>query len=237
MLEQMVCTVASEILGGLVLEYAGNSIDLAPPWRRVYLREELIDKCGVDFLDDRFRDLAQLRSQAMRLGVEIEENMSWGRLVDKLFSSFVEPGLVQPTFVMDYPIEMSPLAKARPDDPRLVERFECFIGGIEIANAFSELNDPQEQRARFEEQERLRSLVGDEEVERLDEDFLLALEHGMPPTGGLGVGIDRLVMVLTGQQSIREVVLFPLLRKRVGGLPPGEYTGQQPFSGDEGEDA
>ena len=140
--------------------------------------------------------------------------MSWGRMVDKLFSTFVEPDLIQPTFVIDYPVEISPLAKTKPDDPRLVERFECFIGGIEVANAFTELNDPLEQRKRFEEQEQLRSLLGDEEVERLDEDFLVALEHGMPPTGGLGVGIDRLVMALTNQRSIREVILFPQLRTK-----------------------
>jgi lysyl-tRNA synthetase class 2 len=155
-----------------------------------------------------------LREKAKSVGVPIEEGMSWGRVVDKLFSTCVEPALIQPTFVLDYPVEISPLAKAKPGDPRLVERFECFIGGMEVANAFTELNDPIEQRKRFEEQERMRAMMGDEEVERLDEDFLTAMEYGMPPTGGLGMGVDRLVMILTNQQSIREVILFPQLKTK-----------------------
>jgi lysyl-tRNA synthetase class 2 len=214
MVEQMVYHVAEEVLGSHEVSYGEHIINLSPPWRRVNLRDELLEKCGLDFLDQRYRDLPSLREAVMGLGVEAEENMSWGRLVDKLLSAFVEPTLIQPTFVLDYPVETSPLAKTKPDDPRLVERFECFIGGMEVANAFTELNDPIEQRKRFEEQEELRSLMGDEEVERLDEDFLTALEHGMPPTGGLGVGIDRLVMVLTNRQSIREVILFPQLRAK-----------------------
>jgi len=214
MVEQMVYHVAQEVLGSHEVSYGEHTINLSPPWRRVNLRDELLEKCGLDFLDQRYRDLSSLREAVMRLGVEAEENMSWGRLVDKLLSAFVEPTLIQPTFVLDYPVETSPLAKTRPDDPRLVERFEFFIGGMEVANAFTELNDPVEQRKRFEEQEELRSLMGDEEVERLDEDFLTALEHGMPPTGGLGVGIDRLVMLLTNQRSIREVILFPQLRAK-----------------------
>jgi len=214
MVEQMVYHVAQEVLGSHEVSFGESVINLSPPWRRVNLQDELREKCGFDFLDQRYRDLPSLRGEVMRLGVEVEENMSWGRLVDKLLSTFVEPTLIQPTFVLDYPVETSPLAKTKPDDPRLVERFEGFIGGIEVANAFTELNDPAEQRNRFEEQERLRSLMGDEEVERLDEDFLTALEHGMPPTGGLGVGIDRLVMALTNQRSIREVILFPQLRAK-----------------------
>ena len=147
-------------------------------------------------------------------GVEASDQMSRGRLLDKLLGSAVEPHLVQPTFLIDYPLEMSPLAKKRSDDPRLVERFEGFIAGMEICNAFTELNDPIDQRERFEEQEKLRSAFGAEDFDRLDEDFLLAIEYGMPPTGGLGLGVDRLAMLISGKRSIREVVLFPQLRTR-----------------------
>jgi lysyl-tRNA synthetase class 2 len=147
-------------------------------------------------------------------GIDTSGLKGRGKLIDKLISTFVEPGLVQPTFILDYPVEMSPLAKRKPEDERLVERFEAFIGGMEIANAFTELNDPLEQRERFRQQDEMRALLGDEEVERIDEDFLSAMEYGMPPTGGLGLGVDRLVMLLTGQQSIREVILFPQLRTR-----------------------
>ncbi|GAJ00003.1 unnamed protein product [marine sediment metagenome] len=147
----------------------------------------------------------------LKLKMEVDPQKDRGRLIDELISTFVEPNLIQPTFLLDYPVEMSPLAKAKPDDDRLVERFEAFAGGMEIANAFTELNDPIEQRQRFLKQQKERRAEG-EMVESIDEDFLLALEYGMPPTGGLGVGIDRLVMLLTNQQSIREVILFPQLR-------------------------
>jgi lysyl-tRNA synthetase class 2 len=138
--------------------------------------------------------------------------MSWAGLLDKLLSDTVEPALVQPCFLVDYPIAMSPLAKKRRDDPRVVERFEGFISGMEICNSFTELNDPVDQRQRFEEQEALRARFQDEDMDRLDEDFLVAVEHGMPPTGGLGLGVDRLAMLFSGHRSIREVVLFPQLR-------------------------
>lgn len=216
MVEQMVRGVAQEVTGTLELPFGKTVINLSSPWRRVNLRDELYSKCGVDFLDAQFRDLNTLREKAKTLGVPTDDEMTWGRIVDNLFSTFVEPTLIQPTFVLDYPVEISPLAKGKPGDPRLVERFECFIGGMEVANAFTELNDPVEQRKRFEEQERMRAVMGDEEVERLDEDFLTAMEYGMPPTGGLGMGIDRLVMILTNQQSIREVILFPQLKTKQG---------------------
>ena len=149
----------------------------------------------------------------LKLKIEVDPQKDRGRLIDELISTFVEPNITQPTFLYDYPLEMSPLAKAKPDDDRLVERFEAFAGGMEIANAFTELNDPVEQRQRFWQQQKERH-AEDEEVETIDEDFLLALEYGMPPTGGLGVGIDRLVMLLTTQPSIREVILFPQLKEK-----------------------
>jgi len=214
MVEQMICEAARETVGTLEIPFGDSTVNLTPPWRRVNLRDKLIEGCGIDFLDDRYRDVSSLRAAIAGLRVELEDNMSWGKVVDRLFSTFVEPALIQPTFVMDYPVEISPLAKSKPGEPRLVERFECFIGGMEVANAFTELNDPVEQRKRFEEQEQLRALLGDEDVDRLDDDFLTALEYGMPPTGGLGVGIDRLAMVFANQRSIREVILFPQLRTR-----------------------
>jgi len=149
----------------------------------------------------------------MKLDMEADPRKDRGKLIDELLSTFVEPNLIQPTFLVDYPIEMSPLAKTKPDNDRLVERFEAFAGGMEIANAFTELNDPTEQRRRFLHQQKQRQVEG-EVVETVDEDFLLALEYGMPPAGGLGVGIDRLVMLLTGQQSIRQVILFPQLKEK-----------------------
>ena len=209
MVEEMVSSVAQEVLGTTAITWRGQSIELKPPWPRIDLRTALLEHSGVDIAE--LRDAPALARRMRELGVPVTQEVSWGRLVDKLLSDRVEPTLVQPAFLVDYPVEMSPLAKTKPDDPSCVERFEAFMGGMEIANAFTELNDPLEQRRRFNEQEELRRRHGDEDFDRLDEDFLTALEYGMPPTGGLGIGIDRLVMVLSGQPSIREVLLFPHL--------------------------
>ena len=211
MVEEMVCSVALEVLGTAQVQYGENVIDFTPPWKRVSLREEVQRCAGIDFQE--YPDAAALEERIKELGIVADGRNSRGRLIDKLVSACVEPQLIQPTFLLDYPLDMSPLAKQSPDDPTMVERFEGFAAGMEIANAFTELNDPDEQRRRFMEQEALRGQV-DEDLDRLDEDYLLALEHGMPPTGGLGIGVDRLTMLLTGQQSIREVILFPQLRER-----------------------
>jgi lysyl-tRNA synthetase class 2 len=184
-------------------------LDLTPPWRRVRLRDAILEITGVDVLAHRERDA--LVAAARERGIALDPSETWPRLVDDLLSKHVEPTLESPTFVMDYPVELSPFAKAHRSEPGLVERFECFAGGMEFANAFSELNDPDEQRRRFEEQRR-ETAAGDPEAQPYDEDFVRALEHGMPPTGGIGVGIDRLVMLLSGRSSIREVVLFPAMR-------------------------
>ncbi len=210
MVETLVSTVAQEVIGTTTVQSGQESIQLAPPWPRLSLLEELERRSGIDV--EQYQDAAALEKKMRSLGLEVLPGASRGRLMDKLISATVEPHLIQPTFLVDYPVEMSPLAKQKPDSPRLVERFEAFAAGMEIANAFTELNDPLAQRERMEAQERLKLEHGNEELDRMDEDYLYALEHGMPPTGGLGIGIDRLVMLLTGQRSIREVVLFPQLR-------------------------
>ena len=212
LVEDMVHSLAQEVLGRATVEYDGHEIDLTPPWPRVSLRDEVKRRTGIDFLE--CSDISSLRTEMRAAGLDTGEQASWGGLMDKLLSSSVEPHLVQPVFLVDYPLDMSPLAKRKADDPRVAERFEGFVAGMEICNAFSELNDPIDQRQRLEQQETLREKFQDEETDRLDEDFLVAIEHGMPPTGGLGIGIDRLVMLFSGQRSIREVVLFPQLRSR-----------------------
>ena len=205
-LELLVSSVAEAVLGRMTFERDGATLDLSPPWERVTMRDIILEHTGVD-IDERpsREDLAQA------LGMELAPELGWGKLVDALFSKRVEPHLIQPTFVMDYPVELSPFAKLHRSKEGTVERWEAFLGGVEIANAFSELNDPDEQRRRFDQQaEELGR--GDAEAQPHDEDFLRALEQGMPPTGGVGLGIDRLVMMLTGAPSIREVVLFPAMR-------------------------
>ncbi|MFC1938332.1 lysine--tRNA ligase [Chloroflexota bacterium] len=210
--EQMICEVGQQVLGTARVQFGDDTIDLKPPWQRLDLRQAIIEYCGIDF--DLYPDADSLQAEMSRLNMDADPQKDRGRLIDELISTFVEPKLIQPTFLLDYPIDMSPLAKTKPDNDRLVERFEAFAGGMEIANAFTELNDPVEQRKRFTQQQEGRSRMQGEEVETIDEDFLLALEYGMPPTGGLGVGIDRLVMLFTGQQSIREVILFPQLKEK-----------------------
>jgi lysyl-tRNA synthetase class 2 len=201
-LEELVEAVAAEV------GYDGE-IDFTRPWKRVTLRDAIRDETGLDVLE--LRDREALVAAAAEKGIELDADAVWPQLVDDLLSKHVEPKLVNPTFVMDYPKELSPFAKDHRTEPGLVERFECFAGGIEFANAFSELNDPDEQRLRFEDQRR-HAAAGDAEAQPYDEDFVRALEHGMPPTGGIGVGIDRLVMLLAGRRSLREVVLFPAMR-------------------------
>ena len=213
LLEELVSGVAEEVLGTTTVPFGGNEIDFSPPWRRVGYQEALREYGDLDLRA--FGDTEALREELRRRGLDAPSEASRGKLIDIAASNLVEPHLVQPTFLLDYPIELSPLAKRKAGVEGVVERFEAFAGGFEFANAYSELNDPVDQRERFEAQQALRQ-AGDDEVELADEDFLLALEHGMPPAGGLGFGIDRLVMLLTGQTSIREVILFPQHRSLTG---------------------
>lgn len=202
-LEALIAAVADDVA-------PPEGVDLSAPWRRVTLQDAIQSQCGIDVLAD--RDRPALVQAIRRSGANlVTEGRSWAQLVDDLLSKLVEPQLREPTFIMDYPVELSPFAKAHREREGLVERWEAFVGGMEIANAFSELNDPDEQRERFDSQ-RAQARAGDEEAQPYDEPFLTALEHGMPPTGGVGLGIDRLVMTLTGRRSIRDVVLFPALR-------------------------
>jgi lysyl-tRNA synthetase, class II len=209
--EQIVAHVADKAAGGLKLSYGGTEIDLTPPWPRRGMAEMVQEATGVDFLA--IEDAAAARDAAKRAGAAIAGGENWGQALEAAFAARVEDRLIQPIHVTGFPRDISPLAKADRNDPRLVERFETYIYGWEIANAFSELNDPLDQRARFEAQMLARA-AGDEEAQPLDEDYLLALEYGLPPCGGLGIGIDRLTMLLTDSPSIRDVIAFPTLRPR-----------------------
>jgi lysyl-tRNA synthetase class 2 len=213
MVEKMVSFIAKETTGSMVLPAVDGvraEIDLTPPWTRLDLREEIKKRTGIDFAEN--RDVESLSDAMRERGIHVEAGSAWGRLLDKIISSEVEPHLIQPHFLVDYPVEMSPLAKRKPGADEIVERFEAFTMGSELCNAFTELNDPVDQRSRFEQQERMRDQFDDDEADRLDEDFLIAIEHGMPPTGGLGLGIDRLTMLIAGEESIREILLFPAMR-------------------------
>lgn len=213
LVEALISTVATRVLGRSKLQYKGHEIDLAPPWRRLSLRDAIREFSGVDYLD--YPDAAELQAAARGAGADIPDGMVWPRIVDELLKQCVRLNLVQPTFLIDYPVALSPLAKRKHDDPSHVERFQPYIGTGEIGNGFTELNDPLDQLVRFQEQQRDRE-AGDEEAMPIDTDFVNALMYGMPPTGGMGIGIDRLVMLLTNQDGIRDVVLFPAMRN----LPP-----------------
>jgi lysyl-tRNA synthetase, class II len=209
--EDMVATAARAAVGRTRMRWNDVELDFNPPWQRMPLRTAIAEFSGVDYAD--YPDAESLREAAERAGLHTEPEWNRGKIMDELLTAFVEPKLIQPTFLTDYPTDFpgSTLAKGKPDNPDEVERFEAFAGGIEIANAFSELNDPRVQRERFVQQVRARE-AGDVEAQPFDDDFLVALEHGMPPTGGLGVGIDRIVMLLTNQANIRDVILFPQMR-------------------------
>jgi lysyl-tRNA synthetase class 2 len=206
--ENLFNNIARKVLGSTLLKVGEHEIDLKAPWKRLSMYDSIKEYSGIDISE---MDEGSLRETAKKLNVETGPEMGRGKLIDEIFGEIVEPKLIQPTFITDYPVEMSPLAKKHRDNPDLVERFEPIIGGKEVANAFSELNDPLDQRERFMEQMKLKDR-GDEEAQVLDEDYLRALETGMPPTAGLGIGIDRLVMLFTGQTSIRDVLFFPQMR-------------------------
>ena len=209
--EEMFRTVAQNVLGTTKITYGGYDLDLGQPFARITMTDAVKQFTGVDF--DQVKDTEEAKKIAAEKGVEFEERHVKGDILNLFFEEFVEKNLIQPTFIIDYPVEISPLTKRKPDKPEFTERFELFIVGREYGNAYSELNDPIDQRARFEYQEYLRE-NGDDEANMIDEDFLTALEYGMPPTGGLGVGIDRFVMLLTESVSIRDVILFPTMKSQ-----------------------
>jgi lysyl-tRNA synthetase class 2 len=211
--EELIAHIAQEVLGTTVIQYQGYEVDLTPQWRRVSMVDAIKEVKGVDF------SVHMSDEEAHRLAKEhkvpVEPHMTFGHIVNQFFETFVEETLIQPTFIYGHPLEISPLAKKNPEDPRFTDRFELFIVAREHANAFTELNDPIDQRERFEAQLREKE-QGNDEAHEMDDDFIRALEYGMPPTGGLGIGIDRLVMLLTNAPSIRDVLLFPLMRERQG---------------------
>jgi lysyl-tRNA synthetase class 2 len=208
LVEEMFSKIVQDLTGGYKITYQGNEIDLTPPWPRVPMFDAIEKETGYNLFG---KSITELTAIAKKLHVEVDGTMGVGKIIDEIFGEKVEPKLIQPIFITDYPVELSPLAKKHRSKPGLVERFEPFLGGKEMGNAFTELNDPIDQRERFLEQKKLLD-AGDEEAQQLDEDFIRALEYGMPPTTGLGVGIDRLVMLLVDQPSIRDVILFPQMR-------------------------
>ncbi|MCI8805939.1 MAG: lysine--tRNA ligase [Clostridiales bacterium] len=209
LIEEMVRTVSKEVTGDTTVTYQGTEIDFGKPFERITMLDAVKKYAGVDF--SQINTLEEARKIAKEHNIEFEQRHQKGDILNLFFEEYVEDKLIQPTFLMDHPVEISPLTKRKPDNPDYTERFELFVVGRELANAYSELNDPLDQRKRFEHQEMLRA-QGDDEANMIDEDFLLALEYGMPPTGGLGMGIDRLVMLLTDAPSIRDVLFFPTMK-------------------------
>ncbi|MDY6932682.1 MAG: lysine--tRNA ligase [Spirochaetota bacterium] len=207
--EEMISTLSENLIGKMIIDYQGNRIDLTPPWERITYIDVIKKHTGADF--GKIESIEEAISAASSLEIEIKENLSIWKIADEIFDAKVENKLIQPTLVTDYPKELSPLSKSNEENPDFVERFEPYIAGREIGNAFTELNDPFDQRERFEEQVRLRE-AGDEEAQMMDYDYLSALEYGMPPAGGMGIGIDRLMMLFVDAPSIKDTILFPLLR-------------------------
>ncbi len=208
--EQLVVAAAQAVCGTTKVTIKGQEVDLAGPWPRITLGAAIEEKTGINPMT-LGRDPKPLEDYLKSQGIDTSRDKTWAQLVDHLLSHYVEPTLISPTFIIDYPVELSPLSRRKPGEDGVVERFEAFCGGMEISNGFSELNDPDDQRARFEEQAEM-GRAGDDEAHPVDEDYVTALEYGLPPTGGVGLGIDRLAMLLTGQDTIREVVLFPAMR-------------------------
>lgn len=211
LVEELMRAMCQAVNGTTTASYQGQTIDFGPPWQRLPMAIAISERSGVDIAAA--SDLASLQQAIAAAGLRVERKATWGKQVDELFSEYVQPHLVQPTFITDYPVELSPLAKRKPDQPAFTERFEAFAVGMELGNAFTELNDPFDQEQRFLEQGR-DFAAGDDEAHQMDLDFLNALMYGMPPTGGLGMGIDRILMVLTDRPNIREVILFPHMRQR-----------------------
>jgi lysyl-tRNA synthetase class 2 len=223
--ENIITTAAQEVLGTLKINYQGQEVDLTTPWRRVTMYELVQEKTGVDF--QKFKTFEEAKTAVQKAGIEVPKDCdSLGKLLNEAFEQKVEETLIQPTFVLDYPVEISPLTKPHRSQPGLVERFELFIVGRETANSYSELTDPIDQRERLEGQA-VKKIAGDLEAHSVDEDFLAALEYGMPPTGGLGIGIDRLVMLLTNSASIRDVIAFPLLKSHSAVIKSFDYDPQK----------
>ena len=210
LVEEMFRAIVQAVHGTTTIEYQGQTIDFGKRWDRVSIPEAIVEKTGIDIMQ--ITELVPLQQAIRAAGLKVDNKPSWGKQVDELFSEYIQPLLIQPTFIIDHPVPLSPLAKKRPDQPMLTERFEPIIAGMEMGNAFSELNDPLDQEQRFLEQGRAYD-AGDDEAQQMDTDYINALMYGMPPTGGLGIGVDRVVMLLTNQSTIREVVLFPHLRQ------------------------